>query len=189
MPVPAQMSQDLNSERPTKVDSKSRTHRIFIHFPKDRNCEVCLRTKITTAHCRRRTGEALLRAEKFGDLITADHKVFNEEGESRNNQLYAVVTQDLATQWVQSYPCKTKTSQETDKSLRKFFSSRHRSQKSFTLRIHWSLDHSVKSCHGISRTFTFIDPRLTALLIERYEEEKKKLQPCCYNQDHMKNVG
>ena len=28
---------------------------------------------------------------------------------------YAVVVQDLATQWIQSYPCKTKTSQKTEK--------------------------------------------------------------------------
>ena len=31
-----------------------------------------------------------------------------------------MVVQDLATQWLQSYPCKTKTSQETQKSLPKF---------------------------------------------------------------------
>ena len=28
--------------------------------------------------------------------------------------------QDLATQWIQTYPCKTKTSQETQRSLQKF---------------------------------------------------------------------
>ena len=109
------ISQDSDPERPTKVVSKSRKHRIYSHFPKDRNCEVCLRTKMTRAPCRRRTGEALPRAEKFGDLIKADHKILNEEGESRNNHRYAVVVQDLATQWIQSYPCKTKTSQETEK--------------------------------------------------------------------------
>ena len=43
------------------------------------------RTKMTRAPCRRRTGEAVPRAEKFGDLITTDHKVLNEDGESRNN--------------------------------------------------------------------------------------------------------
>ena len=76
---------------------------------------------MTRAPCRRRTVEAVLRAEKkFGDLITADHKVLNEEGESRNNHRYAVVVQDLAAQWVQSYPCKTKTSRETERSSRKF---------------------------------------------------------------------
>ena len=52
---------------------------------------------MTRAPCRRRTGEALSREEKFGDLITADHKVLNDEGESRNNHRYAVVAQDLAT--------------------------------------------------------------------------------------------
>ena len=32
-------------------------------------------------------------------LKTADHKVLNEEGESRNNHQYAVTEQDLATRW------------------------------------------------------------------------------------------
>ena len=63
----------------------------FSHFPKDRNCEVCLRSKITRAPCRRRAGEAVLRAEMFGDLMTADHKVLREGCESRNNHWYAVV--------------------------------------------------------------------------------------------------
>ena len=45
------------------------------HFPKDRSCETCRRTKITKAPCRKRTGAAVPRAENFGDLLTADHKV------------------------------------------------------------------------------------------------------------------
>ena len=53
--------------------------------------------------------------------MRGDHNVVNEEGESRDNHRYAVVLQHLATQWIQSYPCKTKTSQETEKSSRKFF--------------------------------------------------------------------
>ena len=64
--------------------------------------------------------EPYSRAENFGDLITADHKVLSESFESRNNHRYAIVVQDLATQWIQSYPCKTKTSQETQRSLQKF---------------------------------------------------------------------
>ena len=95
-------------------------HSIYTHFPKDRNCEICKRTKMTRAPCRRRTGKALPRAESFGDLITADHKVLSEGCESRNNPRYAVVVQDLATQWIQAYPCKTKTSQKTKNSLQKF---------------------------------------------------------------------
>ena len=94
---------------------------VYTHFPKDRNCEICQRTKITRAPCRRRIGGAVLRAENFGDLITADHKVLSESCESRNNHRYAIVMQDLAIQWIQSYPCTTKTSQETQRSSQKFF--------------------------------------------------------------------
>ena len=95
-------------------------HNVHTHFPKHRNCEICKRTKITRAPCRRRNGEAVPRAVNFGDLITADHKVLSDNCESRNNHRYAVVVQDLATQWIQAYPCKTKTSQETQRSLQKF---------------------------------------------------------------------
>ena len=95
-------------------------HSVYTHFPKDRNCEICQRTKITRAPCRRRNGGAVPRAENFGDLITADHKVLSDNCESRNNHRYAVVVQDLATQWIQAFPCKTKTSQETQRSLQKF---------------------------------------------------------------------
>ena len=92
----------------------------ILRFPKDRNCEICQRTKIPRAPCRRRNGGAVPCAENFGDLIKADHKVLSESCESRNNHRYAIVVQDLATQWIQSYPWKTKTSQETQRSLQKF---------------------------------------------------------------------
>ena len=96
-------------------------HSVDTHFTKDRNCEICQRSEITRALCRRRIGGAVPRAENFGDLITADHKVFlSESCRSRNNHRYAIVVQDLATQWIQSYPCKTKTSQETQRSVQKF---------------------------------------------------------------------
>ena len=41
-------------------------HSVYTHFPKDRNCEICQRTKIARAPCRRRIGEAVPRAEKLG---------------------------------------------------------------------------------------------------------------------------
>ena len=40
-------------------------HSVYTHFPKDRNCEICQRTKITRAPCRRRNGGAVPRAENF----------------------------------------------------------------------------------------------------------------------------
>ena len=121
-------------------------HSVYTHFPKDRNCEICKRTKITRAPCRRRNGGAVLRAENFGDLITADHKVLSEDCESQNNHRYAIVVQDLDTQWIQSYPCKTKTSQETQRSLQKFLEPNRKPKVIYT-------DNSLefgKACEDLS---------------------------------------
>ena len=41
--APAHVSQDSDSKRPTKVLLKTRRHSIQTHFPRDRNCGVCLR--------------------------------------------------------------------------------------------------------------------------------------------------
>ena len=119
-------------------------HSVHTHFPKDRNCEICKRTKITRAPCRRRNSGAVPRAENFGDLITADHKVLSDNCESRNNHPSAVVVQDLATQWIQAYPCKTKTSQEE---ACKSSWSPIGSLKSLTLAILWN---SAKLCEDLS---------------------------------------
>ena len=107
----ASSSHEVSSESTTKRREDLGKHNVHTHFPKDRNCEICKRTKITRAPCRRRNGEAVHRADNFGDLITADHKVLSDNCECRNDHRYAVVVQDLATQWIQAYPCKNKTSQ------------------------------------------------------------------------------
>ena len=91
-----------------------------------------MRTNITNTSCRRRTGTVVPRAENFGDLMTADHKVLSEGCEYRHNNRYAVVVQDLATQWIQSYPCKTNTSQETQKSLQKFLEPTRKPKVTYT---------------------------------------------------------
>ena len=116
----ASSSHEVSLEPTTKRREDLGKHSVDTHFPKDRKCEICKRTKITRAPCRRRNGEAVPRAVNFGDLITADHKVLSDNCESRNNHRHAVVVQDLATQWIQAYPCKNKTSQETQRSLQKF---------------------------------------------------------------------
>ena len=105
----------------------------------------CKRTKITRAPCKKRTGEAIPRAQIFGYLISAHHKVLNEEGESRNNHRYAVVVQDLATQWIQSNPCNFTRNKRACKSSW----SRRGNQKSFTLTIPWHLAKPVKTYPGI----------------------------------------
>ena len=82
----------------------------------------------------------------FGDLITADHKVLSEGCESQNNHRYAVLVQDLATQWIQAYPCKNKTSQETQRSLQKFLEPERKPKVIYT-------DNSLefgKACEDLS---------------------------------------
>ena len=68
--APANASHDSDSDRPPIV--ASRKHSVHIPFPQDGSCEVCKRTKITRGLCKKRIGEAVPRAEKHGDLITAD---------------------------------------------------------------------------------------------------------------------
>ena len=54
--------------------------------------------------------------------------------------------QDLATQWIQSYPCKTKTSQETQRSLQKFWEP---DGKPKVIDTHNSLEFG-KACEDLS---------------------------------------
>ena len=79
-------------------------------------------------------------------MITADHKVLNEGGDSRNNHRYSVMVQDLATQWIQSCPCKTQVSQETERSLREFLEPSEKPKVTYTGN---SLEFG-KSCEDLS---------------------------------------
>ena len=124
----ASSSHEASSKPTTKRREDLGKHSVYSHFPKDRNCEICKRTNITRAPCRRRNGEAVHRAEKFGDLITADDKVLSDNCESRNTHRYAVVVQDLATQWIQAFPCENKTSQENPEKLAKVPGTREESK-------------------------------------------------------------
>ena len=129
-------------------------HSVHIHVPKDPNCEICQRTKITRVPSRRRHGEAVPRALNFGDLITADHKVLSENCESRNNHRYAVVVQDLAARWIQTYPCINKTSQETQRSLQKFLEP---ARKPKVIYIDNSLEFG-KACEDLSWNYCTSTP-------------------------------
>ena len=147
-------------------------HNIFTHFPKDQSCDFCLRTKKTRTSCRRRTGTVVPRAEHSGDLITADHKVFGERCKSRHNHRYAVVVQDLATQWIQSYPCKTKFLSKPKRAC-KSSRSRPRNQNSFTHTIPWNLTRPVKIFPGIIVRQHRTDQKRMGLLKEQCAELRK----------------
>ena len=69
-----------------QVEPGSGKHSVHTHFPKDPNCDICLKTKITRTSCRRRAGTVVPTVANVGDLITADHKILSEGIESRNIQ-------------------------------------------------------------------------------------------------------
>ena len=77
VPAHSYERENSDSEGAAKVVTNWK-HSIEIHFTNDRNCDVCLRTKITRVPRRRRDEGSIPRAVKFGDLITADHKILNE---------------------------------------------------------------------------------------------------------------
>ena len=100
--------------------NKSKGTHHFSNFPKDPNCEIRKRTEITRVPCRLNFKSHISGATKFGDIITADHKILNEEVESRNSQRYAFVVQVLALNGIKVTHARTKTSHETARNLRQF---------------------------------------------------------------------
>ena len=105
--------------------------------------------------------DAVHRAEKFGDLKTADHPVSGEDWESRNNRQCAVVVRDLATHWIQFDLCKKAASQEPERSLRQLLEADSQAESQLDWIILWSLAKSVKCYPGI-----VVHPRLTFPKIE-----------------------
>ena len=162
---------------------------IYFNFPKNRNCDICLRTKITRAPCRKLTGTVVPRAEQFGDLITADQKVLSEECESRNNHRYAVVVQDLATQWIQAYPSKTKNFSGNTKELTEVLGAEQEAKS----HLHWQFFRIWQILWRSSLELLYVDTTQIGNKWDRRKssaqsERRAPLQKCC-NQVWMKIGG
>ena len=145
----ASSSHEVSLEPTSKRSEGLGKHSVYTHFPTDRNCEICQRTKITRAPCRRRNGGAVPRAENFGDLITADHKVLSENCESRNNLI------DMQS-WCRTWPHNGSSRIRAKQKLRRKHKEACKSSwsqigslKSFTLTIRWNLAKLVKIFPGI----------------------------------------
>ena len=136
-------------ESRAKVKSGSGKHGVYTHFPKDPNCDNCLKTKITRASCRRRTGTVVPRAEHFGVLITADHKKMSVKEVNR------VTIIDMPW-WYKIWQrsgynpthVKQKLLRRPKRAHRSSWSQRG-SQKSFTLTIPEDLASPVRNYPGI----------------------------------------
>ena len=71
--VPERRDSHASSSHEPSLDTPARCadlgkHSVETRFPKDRNCEICQRTKITRAPCRRRIGGAVPCADFFCDF-------------------------------------------------------------------------------------------------------------------------
>ena len=134
--------------------NRSRASSVYTHFPKDPNCDICLKTKITRDYCRKRTGTVVPRADNFGDLITADYKVLSAGCESRNNHRHAGYSHTHVKQKLlrkHRRACKSSW-------------SRRGSQKSSALTIPWNLANSVKNYPGIIVSQRHTDRKQMGLL-------------------------
>ena len=61
---------------------------------------------------------------KFGDSITADHKILNDDDASREADKVAMIILDRFFNWLQGYACKTKSPNECVKYFIRFVGSR-----------------------------------------------------------------
>ena len=157
-------SHELPMEPWAKVEPGSGKHSENTHFPKDPNCDICLKTKI----------EGFLQKTYWysraqsGTFWWLDHSG-SQSSQWRKwiaKQSSAVVVQDLATQWNQSYPCKTKTSQKPKGACKSSW-SRIGSLKSFTLTILWNFAKLVKISPGIIARLHHTDRKQLGLLKEQ----------------------
>ena len=107
-----------------------------------------------------------------------------------SKQLSIRCGQDLATQWLQSYPCKTKTSQETKKSVQKFLEPTRKTKDTNT-------ENSTefgKSCEDFSWNHCTSTPHRSETdgIAEREqcaESRKGHLRYCCNQVWRKKKVG
>ena len=110
-------------------------------LPERPNCKICKRTKITRAPCRKRIGEAVLRAE---NSVIWSQQITRFSTKEVNLE---TITEMLS--WCRIWPLlrvKTKTSQETERSLRKFLEPSEKPKFTYT---ETTLEFG-KSCEDLS---------------------------------------
>ena len=166
----ASSSYEASLEPITKRREDLGKHNVYTHFPKDRNCEICKRTKITRAPCRRRNGEAVLRAANFGDLITGRSQ--GPKRQLRISKQSSICSRGAGS----SHSMDPGVSVQKTKLHRKHREactsswSQIGNQKSFILTIPWNLAKLVKISPGIIARLHHTDRRLMVLPKEQCAE-------------------
>ena len=97
-------------------EAKSEEH-LFTHRPKNPFCETCVRAKMQAPQARRRHGSSSVDAKAFGDHVTADHVISNDETYGFKGEWNALVVKDVFTQFRYFYPS---ARQDADSCVRAF---------------------------------------------------------------------
>ena len=107
------------SSSETDFEQSRKKSQFLLIFPKTRIAKCADARKLRERHAEEilTIGWTELKWPK-DYMIKADHKVFNEEQESRMHHIYAVVVWDLATQWIQSYSMQSQNQLRRQRKLR-----------------------------------------------------------------------
>jgi hypothetical protein len=68
----------------------------------------------------------------FGDAITGDHKIINEDDASRDHDKTACIIQDRPTNWLQAYAAQHKSAAETKKAVERFLGPQGKAKHAYT---------------------------------------------------------
>ena len=117
----ADIYQDAGSEHSTRVSTTLRKHSIFTHFTKSRNCDVCFQIKKDEKH--RKVTKFFMRA---------------------------VLVQDLAARWIQSFPYKRESTHDTKSII--VILEPSTALKLCIWRNWWNLGKFGRMCHGTTAT-------------------------------------
>ena len=184
----ASSSHELSLEPKPARSADLRKHSVFTHFPKDRNCDICQRTKIT------RVGAEDALAEPY-----LGRKIWwfdNSRSQSSQWRLWISKQSSICSRGAglshsvdPVVSVQNKNFSGKTKELSKVLGGRIGSVKSFTLTIPWNSAKPVKISPGIIARLHHTDRKQMELLREQHAEWKKvHLQYCC-NQNWMKVGG
>ena len=93
---------------------------MLIHKPADDRCEHCARGKLRNL---RKLEHAFQRpTARFGDIVTADHVTFAEEGGiyGLNGNIIALIIKDIFTGFLGAYPAGSKSADDTYVAIQHF---------------------------------------------------------------------
>ena len=94
---------------------------LMTHTPKNPFCNICNRARMTKKTARSHGESKHVKAEKFGDHVTADHLInFGERNEGDDGELVAMVFKDVYTDVRYCYPSASKHTRECVAAMKHF---------------------------------------------------------------------